>query len=235
MDTKNVIAAISLSAAVIILYSLFFAPPPITKEQLAEKNKTEQNTDAPSLDKKETITEITREEALNQSKRIQFENQSIVGSISLKGAAIDDLTFKKYNIALESDEKVKLLSPRNTKDGYFIESGFITTDKNIEIPNSNSLWSISGNSKLTNQSPVRLSWTNDQGITFEKEIALDDKFLFSIKQKVINSTNKEYDFYSYGQIIRKQIPDISNFYILHEGLLATLDDELIEEDYDDIQ
>jgi len=235
MDTKNVIAAISLSAAVIILYSLFFAPPPVTKEQLAEKNKTEQNTDAPSLDQKETITEITREEALNQSKRIQFENQNIIGSISLKGAAIDDLTFKEYNVALESDEKVKLLSPRNTRDGYFIESGFITTDKNIEIPNSNSVWSVSGNSKLTSQSPVKLSWTNDQGITFEKEIALDDKFLFSVKQKVINSTDKEYDFYSYGQIIRKQIPDISNFYILHEGLLATLDDELIEEDYDDIQ
>ncbi|MFL2903189.1 MAG: membrane protein insertase YidC [Candidatus Pelagibacter sp.] len=235
MDTKNVIAAISLSAAVIILYSLFFAPPPVTKEQLTEKNKTEQNTDAPSLDQKETITEITREEALNQSKRIQFENQNIIGSISLKGATIDDLTFKEYNVALESDEKVKLLSPRNTRDGYFIESGFITTDKNIEIPNSNSVWSVSGNSKLTSQSPVKLSWTNDQGITFEKEIALDDKFLFSVKQKIINSTDKEYDFYSYGQIIRKQIPDISNFYILHEGLLATLDDELIEEDYDDIQ
>ena len=28
MDSKNVIAAISLSAAVIILYSLFFAPSP---------------------------------------------------------------------------------------------------------------------------------------------------------------------------------------------------------------
>ena len=28
MDTKNVIAAISLSAAVIILYSLFFQPDP---------------------------------------------------------------------------------------------------------------------------------------------------------------------------------------------------------------
>ena len=235
MDTKNVVAAISLSAAVIILYSLFFAPPPITKEQLAEKNKTEQNSDAPSLDQKETITEITREEALAQSKRIQFENQNIVGSISLKGAAIDDLTFKKYNVALESDEKVKLLSPRNTKDGYLIESGFITTDKNIDIPNSNSVWSVSGNNKLTSQSPVKLSWTNKQGIIFEKEITLDEKFLFSVKQRVINSTNKVYDFYSYGQIIRKQIPDISNFYILHEGLLATLDDELIEEDYDDIQ
>ena len=235
MDTKNVVAAISLSAAVIILYSLFFAPPPITKEQLAEKNKTEQNSDAPSLDQKENITEITREEALAQSKRIQFENQNIVGSISLKGAAIDDLTFKQYNVALESDEKVKLLSPRNTKDGYLIESGFITTDKNIDIPNSNSVWSVLGNNKLTSQSPVKLSWTNKQGIIFEKEIALDDKFLFSVKQRVINSTNKVYDFYSYGQIIRKQIPDISNFYILHEGLLATLDDELIEEDYDDIQ
>jgi len=235
MDTRNVIAAISLSAAVIILYSLYFAPPPITKENLAEKNKIEQSNDAPTLDEKVNTTEISREEALNQSERIQFENQNIIGSISLEGAVIDDLTFKEYNVALDSDEKVKLLSPRNTKNGYLIESGFITTDKNIDIPNSNSVWSILGNNKLTNQSPVKLSWTNNQGITFEKEIALDNKFLFTIKQRVINSTNNEYDFYSYGQIIRKEIPDISNFYILHEGLLATLDDELIEEDYDDIQ
>tara|TARA_A100001011_G_scaffold322732_1_gene344273 strand:+ start:1600 stop:3276 length:1677 start_codon:yes stop_codon:yes gene_type:complete len=235
MDTRNVIAAISLSAAVIILYSLYFAPPPITKEQLAEKNKTEQATDAPSLDQKESINEVSREEALNQSKRIKFENQSVVGSISLKGAAIDDLTFKEYNVELESDEKVRLLSPRSTKDGYLIESGFITTDKNIDIPNSNSEWSVSGNNTLTDQSPVKLTWTNDQGITFEKTISLDDKFLFTIKQKVINSTNKEFDFYPYGQIIRKEIPEISNFYILHEGLIATLDEELIEEDYDDIQ
>ena len=224
-----------MSAAVIILYSLFFAPPPVTKENLAEKNKTEQSTDAPSLDQKENVTEISREEALSQSKRIQFENQNIIGSISLKGAAIDDLTFKEYNVSLDSDEKVKLLAPRNTSDGYLIESGFITTDKNIDIPNSNSIWTTSGNNKLTNQSSVRLSWTNNQGITFEKEISLDDKFLFTIKQRVINSTDKAYDFYSYGQIIRNKIPEISNFYILHEGLLATLDDELIEEDYDDIQ
>ena len=52
MDTRNVIAAISLSAAVIILYSLYFAPPPITKENLAEKNKIEQSNDAPTLDEK---------------------------------------------------------------------------------------------------------------------------------------------------------------------------------------
>ncbi|WP_440677446.1 membrane protein insertase YidC [Candidatus Pelagibacter sp. HIMB1587] len=235
MDTKNIVAAISLSAAVIVLYSLFFAPPPITKENMAEGNKVEQNSDTPSLVQKENVAEISREEALNQSERINFENESVVGSISLKGGVIDDLTFKQYNVSLDSQEKVTLLSPRNSKDGYLIESGFITSDKNVEIPNSNSIWKVSGNNKLTDQSPIKISWTNDQGITFEKEIALDDKYLFSIKQGVINPTDKKYDFYTYGQIIRNEMPDISNFYILHEGLVATLDDELIEEDYDDIQ
>ena len=147
MDTRNVIAAISLSACVIILYSLYFAPPPITNEQLAEKSKTEQSSDAPSLDQKENVTEISREDALSQSDRIQFENKSIIGSISLKGAAIDDLTFKEYNVALNTNEKVKLLSPRNTKDGYLIESGYITTDKNIDNPKSNSIWAGSGPNK----------------------------------------------------------------------------------------
>ena len=77
METRNIIAAISLSAAVIILYSLFFAPPPIPKENLAEKNKTEQNSDAPSLDQKENQNEVSREDALKQSERILFENQII--------------------------------------------------------------------------------------------------------------------------------------------------------------
>ncbi|MEL0255742.1 MAG: membrane protein insertase YidC, partial [Burkholderiaceae bacterium] len=72
--------------------------------------------------------------------------------------------------------------------------------------------------------------------TFEKEISIDNKFLFTINQTVVNSTDKKYDFYSYGQIIRNKIPEgLTDFYILHEGLLASLDGELIEEDYDDIE
>ena len=236
MDQKNVLAAISLSAAVIILYSLFFQPDTQTiKKNLAEKNKIEQNTDTPSLDQKEKIVKISRDEALQQNERIKFENKSLIGSISLKGASIDDLTFKDYNISLDSEKKIVLLNPRNIEDGYLVESGFITSDKNIDIPNSETTWSIKGNSKLTNQSPIKLVWTNNQGITFEKEFSLDNNYLFTIKQRVINRTDKKYDFYSYGQIIRNKIPEISNFYILHEGLIATLDDELIEEDYDDIQ
>ena len=237
MDSKNVIAAIALSSAVIVLYSLFFIPEKTTVNQnLAEKKKIEQNSDTPSLEQKETIKNISREEALNQNDRIEFENDNIIGSISLKGASIDDLTFKNYNTELESNEKIVLLAPRNIEDGYLIESGFVTSDKNIDIPNSDTVWSIVGNRKLTDQTPIKLSWTNNQGITYEKEILLDEKFLFTIRQKVINQTNKKYDFYSYGQIIRNKIPeDLTDFYINHEGFVSHLDDELIEEDYDDIQ
>ena len=242
MDTKNVITAISLSAAVIILYALFFGPSPeeikqikINQEQIKQE-QVQKSSDTPSLDQNESFAKSTRKEALTENERVQFENDNVWGSISLKGAAIDDLTFKEYNVELSSNEKVILLNPRNVEDGYFIESGFVTTNKNIDIPNSNTVWKVEGNKKLTNNSPIKLTWTNSQGITFEKHISLDNQFLFTVKQKIINSSDKTYNFYSYGQIIRNRIPSsISGFYILHEGFLSVLDDQLIEEDYDDIQ
>ena len=242
MDNKNILFAISLSAAVIILWTLVFMPPPeeikqnkINQEQVKQE-QAQKSSDTPSLDQNENFTKLTRKEALTENERVPFENNSVVGSISLKGAAIDDLTFKEYNVELNSNEKVILLNPRNVEDGYFIESGFVTTNKNIDIPNSNTVWEVEGNKKLTNNSPIKLTWTNSQGITFEKHISLDDQFLFTVKQKIINSSDKTYNFYSYGQIIRNRIPSsISGFYILHEGFLSVLDDQLIEEDYDDIQ
>ncbi|MDA7770114.1 membrane protein insertase YidC [Candidatus Pelagibacter sp.] len=236
MDTKNVIAAISLSAAVIVLYSLFFQPDPSAiKQNQAEQNKIENNEDTPSLDKNENFSKLSRTDALKENDRIQFENESVVGSISLKGAAIDDLTFKEYNVELNGSDKITLLSPRNVEDGYLIESGFVSTNKNIDLPDASTVWEVSGNKKLTNNSPVKLTWSNTQGITFEKYISLDDQFLFTVTEKIINSSDKSYNFYSYGQIIRNKLPEISGFYILHEGFLSVLDDQLIEEDYDDIQ
>ena len=241
MDTKNVIAAISLSVAVIILYSLFFGPSPeeiknnqIKQEQIKQE-QTQKSSDTPSLDQNENLVKSSRKEALAENERVLFENNSVVGSISLKGATIDDLTFKEYNVELNSNKKIILLSPRNVEDGYLIESGFVTTSKNIDVPDSNTVWEVEGNKKLTNKNPIKLTWSNSQEIIFEKHISLDDQFLFTVKEKVINSSDKTYSFYSYGQIIRNKIPEISNFYILHEGPIATLDDELIEEDYDDIQ
>ena len=238
MDTKNVIAAISLSAAVIILYSLFFAPTVVDQKDIPnDKNITSESssTDAPSLVQDEETIKISRNDALKENERVLFENDKIKGSISLIGSSIDDLTFKNYTNTLNGDDNVILLNPKQSDNGYYIETGWATTNKNIDLPNSKSLWSIEGSNKLTPSSPVILSWTNSQNIKFLKEISIDNQYLFNIKQTIINSSDKTYNFYPYGQIIRNVAPDVTNFYILHEGLIGVFDDQLVEEDYDDIE
>ena len=238
MELKNIIAAVALSIAIIVLYTLFFQPSPEELNQIREqkeKKELAQNSDAPSLDEAESSKKLSRKDALAQNERIFFENENIIGSISLKGASIDDLIFKNYKVELDQKEKVILLNPAKTQNGYYVESGFVTNSQNIQVPNSSTIWKVDGNSKLTKNNPVKLVWNNKQGITFEKNISLDDQFLFTVKEKAINLSDKTYNFYSYGQIVRIKKPEISGFYILHEGPIATLDDQLIEEDYDDIQ
>jgi len=236
MDTKNVIAAISLSAAVIILYSLFFAPPPPDPKKIqAEKNTINETTDAPSLDQNEKVSKISRNDAIVEKERVLFENNNIKGSILLKGSSIDDLTFKKYTKTLNGKDNIILLNPKKVENGYYIETGWATNNKNIKIPNSNTTWKIEGNNKLTPNSPVKLSWTNDNNIKFEKEISIDNQYLFTVNQSIINNSEKTYNFYPYGQIIRNKAPEVTNFYILHEGLLGVFDDQLVEQDYDDIE
>ena len=166
MDSKNVIAAISLSAAVIILYGLFFAPPPPNPDQINnEKNKIEQSgNEAPSLDQNVEVSKLSREEAIENEDRINFENSTVIGSISLVGASIDDLTFKKYTNTLNGDDNVVLLNPKKIENGYYVETGWATTNKDINVPNSKSVWKLEGNNKLSPNSPVKISWTNDQNI-----------------------------------------------------------------------
>ena len=79
MDSKNTIAAIALSSAVIVLYSLFFVPEKQpTNQSLIEKEKIEQNSDAPVLEQKQILTQVSREDALNESERVKFENSNSV-------------------------------------------------------------------------------------------------------------------------------------------------------------
>ena len=236
MDTKNVIAAISLSTAVIILYSLFWAPSPKdVKKVQEEKNQVIESTEAPSLEVEEKVLEISRSEAKSKNQRIEFENNSIKGSISLTGSVIDDLTFKKYTETLDGTKQVVLLNPRNLNYGYYVETGWATNSENIEVPNSRTVWKVEGNNKLTPNNPINLRWKNEQGIIFEKRISIDDEYLFTINQSIKNTSEKKYSFYPYGQIIRNTAPEVTNFYILHEGLIGVFDDQLVEQDYDDIE
>ena len=234
MDTKNVIAAISLSAAVIILYSLFFAPSPNELKKIDEQ-KSSMSSEAPKLEESEKIVELSRDQALKESNRVEFENQNIKGSISLMGGTIDDLIFKNYTETLDGKNKITLLNPKKYSEGYFVETGWVSSSKNIELPNSNTNWKVEGNNKLTPGNPVTLVWNNNQGISFKKKIKIDEEFLFSIDQIITNQSEKSYDFYAYGQIIRNKSPEVTNFYILHEGLIGVLNDQLVEKDYDDIE
>ena len=237
MDSnKNIIAAISLSAAIIVLWALFFSPSPEDREKIKQKRiDSVKSLDAPEIENSETNNLLSRKEALNKDKRIIFENDNVKGSISLKGAIIDDLLFKNYNEKLQGTKKVVLLNPRNASDTYYLETGWVSNNKNIDLPNNKSKWKVEGNTKLSPGNDVKLIWKNAQGLTFEKIISIDNKFLFTVNQKIKNNTNKIYNFYPYSQIIRKNIPrDIVNFFILHEGPLGVFDDQLVEKDYDDV-
>ena len=237
MDSnKNIIAAISLSAAIIVLWALFFSPSPEDREKIKQKRiDSVKSLDAPEIENSETNNLLSRKEALNKDKRIIFENDNVKGSISLKGAIIDDLLFKNYNEKLEGTKKVVLLNPRNASDTYYLETGWVSNNKNIDLPNNKSKWKVEGNAKLSPGNDVKLIWKNAQGLSFEKIISIDNKFLFTVNQKIKNNTNKIYNFYPYSQIIRKNIPrDIVNFFILHEGPLGVFDDQLVEKDYDDV-
>ena len=237
MDLKNIIAAITLSAAVIVLYGLFFAP---TQEQINnlnnkdEKNIT-QNTDAPTIDEKIEVKTITREDALGKDSRVFFENAFIKGSISLLGGAIDDLELKAYNKTLNSKEKIQLLNPASTKDGYTFNTGWATRS-NIETPNSNTIWKIDGTNKLTPGSAVKIYFENNSGIRFERLISIDEKYLFSVKQTLINNSQETFKVYPFARINRNSLPDdLTDFYILHEGYTFITGENIEEVDYDDVE
>ena len=83
--------------------------------------------------------------------------------------------------------------------------------------------------------PVKMTWTNTQGITFEKIISLDDSYLFSVDQRVINNSGKSFDLFPFGLSKRQGIPPMENFFILHEGPLSITDSVLKEYDYDDLK
>ena len=208
-----------------------------TKQNLAEKNKIEQNTETPKIEKTEINKKISREDSIKTSERIIFENQNIIGSISLtNGGAIDDLKFKKYNQKLNGEEKIILLNPANVKNGYFLNTGW-TTNNDVEVPTPKTVWKTKTKTKLTPNNPVKIYFKNNEGIIFERTISIDDNYLFNIDQKIINNSKKSYKFYPYGLIHRNNLPDdLTDFYILHEGYTLLLGDGNIEEvDYDDVK
>ena len=238
MDNKNVFVAIALSMSVLLFWAAFFETPKQTNENLPQSQETKKSEDniTPSIDTSLKVKIISREESIINSKRIKIENNNIVGSLSLKGGLIDDISFKNHKQNLENKKNIEFLNPAETKDGFYAETGWTSINNKILVPTKESMWSVVGNNVLSENKPITLEWNNGEGIIFKKIIELDDKFLFKIKQQVQNNTNKPINLYPYAQLTRNNIPeDIQNFYISHEGFIGVFDEELKEDDYDDIK
>ena len=237
MDNKNVFIAIALSMSVLLFWAAFFeSPKPVNNNTPQQQKKTNENIITPNINESLKVDTISREDSIKSSERIKIENDSIIGSMSLKGGLIDDISFKKHKKNLENNLNVEFLNPAQTENGFYVETGWTSIGNKIKVPSKKSIWKVNGNKILDSNEPVILEWNNGDGIIFKKRIELDNKYLFKITQQVQNNTNETIDLYPYAQITRNKIPDdIQNFYISHEGFIGVFDEELKEDDYDDIE
>ena len=243
MDNRNVFVAIALSMSVLLFWGAFFETPKNnienkTNKQIEKKDDSIQPSanQAPEINQLNIEKKITRTESIKKSDRIKIENNNIIGSISLEGGLIDDISFKNHKQKVDGDKNIEFLNPAQTENGFYVESGWASIGNEVKVPTKNSKWQVEGNKILTNTSPVTLKWNNQEGVIFKKKIELDDKYLFKITQKIENNSPKNIELYPYAQITRNKIPDdIQNFYISHEGYIGVFDDELKEDDYDDIE
>ena len=244
MENKNVFIAIALSMTVLLFWQYAFVDTTkdinkknvIKNEKIKNKKIVDDNSITPNINQTNEIISLSRSDSIKNSQRVRIENKNIIGSISLKGAIIDDLSFKNYKKDIAKDEIINLLNPRDTTNGYFIETGWTSVGNKIDVPSTNSIWKTVGTNKLVANKSLILEWVNKNGIVFRKKIELDDKFLFKVTQEIINESKETISLYPYAQITRNKIPDdIQNFYISHEGFIGVFDEELKEDDYDDIE
>ena len=238
-EQGNLILAIILSLLILLGFQYFFESPRMKKEmqkkeQLKTKNEFNNESNNLSISPNEYLE---LDEALTKDERIKIDAPRLKGSISLKGLKIDDLTFKDYQIELDKNsELVTLFKPGSTKGGYFSNFGWIKSskDENFDLPNDQTIWT--SNSKvLTNDKSVIFTWKNNQNIIFEQEISVDENYMFSIRQKVTNNSDKNINISPVAKISRTDTPKTQGFFILHEGPIGVVDNVLEEIDYKELK
>ena len=234
-EQRNLYLAIGISIAIIISFQFIFPSQPIQNTSIENEESLEPAT---SIDgqKNQIVNEIkTRDEILIETDRVTFKNSSIEGSINLKGAILDDLILSKYKTSLDDEsDNIRLLLPDGTANPYYIETGWKELkDSNTEIPNLETVWKTNS-LELSPSKPVTLSWTNNQNITFKINYTIDEEYMFTITQEIINEGNSTIEVFPYRLIKRINTPDTINFFILHEGLISLVNDELLEKNYDDL-
>ena len=102
-----------------------------------------------------------------------------------------------YYESQESDAKnVVILKPANKELAYYAVYGWTPASgvNSTEVPNPNTIWNLaSPNTTLSLNQPIKLQWNNNNGLIFQREISIDQDFMFSIKQSVL----KRFTLYFY--------------------------------------
>jgi YidC/Oxa1 family membrane protein insertase len=261
-DQKNLIIAVILSIAVIMGFQFFYEYPRMAEEQArsealeaarAEKRADQDASEAqayapvitpvPGAAGTAPVTPGSVAASLGdgvdkvvESVRLPVTSGRLKGSIALTGARIDDLSLVDYRETIEPESpQIVLLSPTGTEYPYYAEFGWILASGDAtKLPSRDTVWRTT-DSGLSPGRPVRLSWDNGAGLTFTRTYMLDEDYMFTVSQQVTNRGSEPVALYPFGLISRSGTPEVSKFVILHEGVLGYLNEELVEEDYEDIQ
>jgi YidC/Oxa1 family membrane protein insertase len=253
LENRNTIIAIILSGLVLIAWQYFYNIPQVERQraqQQAELAKTAQPTPAQPAPTASPTSQpqagnapssapaasanapaVSRDEAIEAGPRVKIETPSVVGSISLKGARIDDLSLVKFRETVDPHSPpIVLYSPSGTAAPYYAEFGWVgAANTNVRLPDPTTLWQQENTGSLTPSNPLKLKYDNGDGLTFRRTISIDDRYLFTIKDEVDNVGNAAVTLYPYALISRHGTPQVSGYVILHEGLIGYLGDEGLQQ------
>ncbi len=245
-DNRNTILAVILSGLVLIAWQYFYNVPQMEKQRAQSQTQAELAKPTPQATPGTTpqagntpaatqpasaAPVVSRDAALAASPRIKIETPSVSGSIALKGARIDDLLLEKYRETVDpASPAIVLFAPSQTAHPYYAEFGWVpASGSTARLPDQNTVWQQEGSGALTPTSPVTLKYDNGEGLTFRRTIAIDDHYLFTIKDDVTNVGTAPVTLYPFALISRHGTPQVSGYYILHEGLIGYLGDQGLQE------
>lgn len=230
-DMRNLILFMVFSVALWMAYDHFIMLP--KQEAARAQQAAMQQAVETGAVKEEAI--ISRDDAIDANERITIDNPSVMGTINLKGARLDDLHLKNYFTKAGGTEKVAVLSPASTAHPRFIEMGWVPVGT-VKTPDADSVWSVSGNRNLTPTTPVTLSWNNGAGLLFERTLAIDENYGFTVTQKVTNRGSDKVTLHPYALVTEHGLPeDFSGRWVIHEGPIGYIGEELIEHQYNDVE
>mgnify|MGYP003668470568 CR=1 FL=1 len=183
----------------------------------------------------------TRDEILSQeaAPRLSFETEHLKGSISLKGARLDDLMLLGHYKTVAKKQLVSLFAPEGAEHSYYAQFGWVSHEQ-AALPDEKTIWQVEENTAVENDPAIAhrivLSWDNNEGLLFRKAITLDHDYMFHVTQSVTNYGTQKQVLYPYGALSRAGKPvDYMGFFILHEGPLAWLDNDLDSPNYDSVE